>query len=168
VEDGDSRMTSRDRVIDDPRKHAMIQENRRRCRTGAEDDVDSSGGSFLEASGDADFSDREDISFDDPKLSTSRPVNEKMLSDECRRRLTCAFADGTDASAFLCISTRVDSTLTGLPRKDISRTDVPCSHSMKLGSSMSSPHILSASGMDETRDRAMRSDVGVRGEGWSF
>jgi len=147
----------------------MIQENRRRCRTGAEDDVDSSGGSFLEASGDADFSDREDISFDDPKLSTSRPVNEKMLSDECRRRLTCALAGGTDASAF-CMSTRVDSTLTGLPLwgKNISRTVVPCSHSMKLGSSMSSPHILSASGMDETRDRAMRSDVGVRGEGWSF
>lgn len=167
MNDGDSRMTSRDRGVDDPRKHAMIQEDRRRCRTGAEDDVDSSGGSFLEASGDADFSDREDISFDDPKLSTSRPVNDKMLSDECRRRLTCALAGGTDASAF-CISTRVDSTLTGLPLKDISRTDVPCSHSMKLGSSMSSPHILSASGMDETRDRAMRSDVGVRGEGWSF
>ena len=119
-------------------------------------------GSF-DASGDeADFSDRKDISFDDPKLSTSRPVNERMLSDERRRRLASALADGTDASAFLCMSTRVVSTLTSLPPRLTTRTDVPASHSAKDTSSTSSPHIL-ASDMDETRERAMRCDVGVRG-----
>ena len=117
-------------------------------------------GSFLDASGDeADFSDRKDISFDDPKLSTSRPVNKRMLSDERRRRLASALAD---ASAFLFMSTRVVSTLTSLPPRLTTRTDVPASHSAKDTSSTSSPHVLS-SDMDETRERAMRCDVGVRG-----